>query len=97
MKLKYKLEHDLIAQAAKCREFANGAAQVSVTLTDGRRFDNVLLSDKTYIIGIKGYSDLPFSPGDIAAISQTPQDVRPRERSGWIFFDEWNSTNADGE
>lgn len=43
---------------------------VSVTLNDGRRFDQVVI-DSGYITRVKGYSQVPFDPLNIVQIEVT--------------------------
>jgi hypothetical protein len=42
-----------------------------------------------YIIAIRNYDDLPFSINDIEDIFQTDEDLNPKKRGGWKFWDDW--------
>jgi hypothetical protein len=41
---------------------------VSVVLKDGRRFDQVVVSEGC-VMEVRGYSDIPFAPHEMASIS----------------------------
>jgi hypothetical protein len=73
-------------------EFANGAAQASVRLKDGRIFENVLVSNGSAIIAIRGYDEPPFKSEEIEQIFQAESDKNPQVRNGWTFWDEWRRT-----
>lgn len=89
MEYKYKLTNDLVHKASYFHEFANGAAQATVVLKDGRQFNNVLISNSTAFIAIRGYKDLPFNIQEISDIFQSKEDIYPKETSGWEFWDKW--------
>ena len=89
MKFRYTLPKGLIAKVAYFSEFANGATQVSVRLNDGRFFQKVLISNCSFIIAMRGYKELPFAVSEIEDIYQTEEDVSPKERGGWDFWDDW--------
>jgi len=69
--------------------FANGGAQVSVRLKDGRVFSELLVSDATALAAMRGFKDLPFAVDDIETIFQTADDRNPQVRGGWDFWDDW--------
>jgi hypothetical protein len=83
MKHKYKLSDELIHKASYFHEFANGAAQATVLLKDGSRFNKALISNSTALIAIHGYKDLPFNVQDISDIFQSIEDINPKETGGW--------------
>ena len=60
MKYKYELSENLRNQAATFKEFANGAAQASVSLKNGAEFSGLLISDGRYLVAMRNESDLPF-------------------------------------
>lgn len=80
---------NLQQKASKFDEFANGGAQATIELQDGRVFPEALISNACAIIALRGYTDLPFSTSDISDIYQSEEDKKPKERSGWEFWDEW--------
>jgi hypothetical protein len=51
-------------------ETGMGYTIVSVTLKDGRRFDQVVI-DSGWLAGVRGLPDVPFRESDIAAIKAT--------------------------
>ena len=69
-------------------EYANGAAQVSIQLKDGRVFEKVLISNGQYVIAARGFDDLPFEPSEITRIWQSEDDRNPALRGNWVFWDE---------
>lgn len=89
MRYKLPLPESLKHAVIAFDEFANGAAQANVRLKDGRVFENVLVSNGTAIIAIRGYNAPPFNSEDIEQVFQTEEDKNPKERSGWRFWDEW--------
>jgi len=70
-------------------EFANGATQVSVRLTDERVIPGVLIAGSTNIVAARGVKDLPFSISEIADIFQTDEDKNPKLRGEWDYWDSW--------
>jgi hypothetical protein len=40
---------------------------VSVELTDGRTFDPAVISEG-HVIQVRGFSEVPFAPGDVASV-----------------------------
>jgi hypothetical protein len=89
MNYRCPLSQALRNTAAEFEEFANGAAQATVELKDGRTFEHVLVSNGTAIIAARGYDEPPFKPEDIARLYQTDADKNPTERSAWKFWDKW--------
>jgi hypothetical protein len=51
-------------------ETEKGYTIVSIALTDGRRFNQVLI-DSGYLSRVRGLFDVPFSENDITEIKQT--------------------------
>lgn len=89
MNFKYRLPDPLIKKTSGFEEFANGAAQVTFKLRDGRTYAQGLISNSTWIIALRGHKDLPFVPSDIEEIYQTEDDRHPKERGGWDYWDNW--------
>ena len=77
-------------QAAAFVEFANGGAQATVRLSDGRVFGGVLISNGTAVVAVRGFKAPPFEPGQIATLYQTDEDKNPTERAGWEYWDAWS-------
>jgi len=75
--------------ASTFHEFANGGAQATVELKDGRKFEKVLISNSTAIIAVRGFEEPPFNVEDIARLYQTDADKNPTERGGWRYWDKW--------
>jgi hypothetical protein len=75
--------------AAGLVEFANGGAQATVELKDGRKFENVLVSNSSAIVAVRGHDKPPFKAEDIARLYQTENDKNPKHRTGWKYWDEW--------
>jgi hypothetical protein len=50
------------------KETGIGYYMVSVVLKDGRRFDQVVVSEGC-VIQVRGYSDIPFAPHEMASVS----------------------------
>jgi hypothetical protein len=89
MDYKYTLPTALVNKASKFEEFANGGAQATIVLNDGRIFSKALISNSTAIIAMRGYNALPFEVIEISDIYQTDEDKHPNERGNWEFWDEW--------
>ena len=89
MEYKYTLPPELISKASKFKEFANGGAQVTISLNDGHIFDKALISNSSFIIAMRGYQTLPFETNEISDIYQTDDDKKPKIRGDWEFWDEW--------
>lgn len=89
MKFRYTLPENWVKKIVDFGEFADGATQVSIRTKDGRVFGEVLISNCMYIIAMRNYDDLPFSIDDIEDIFQTSEDIDPKKRGGWKFWDDW--------
>jgi len=89
MEYKYSLPTELISKASQFEEFANGGAQATIALNDGRIFNEALISNSSFIIAMRGYQALPFSLNEISDIYQTDNDKNPKNRGNWEFWDEW--------
>ena len=94
MHYRYPLPESLTAQAASLQEFANGGAQCHVRLKDGTVHANVLVSNSTAIIAMRGESQLPFSVADVAELFQDDEDRSPEQRANWLYFDSWTEHNG---
>lgn len=89
MKFKYTLNKKWVSRIACMEEFANGATQVSIETRDGKVHVGILISNSTWIIAMRGQSDLPFRLKDIVEIYQTDEDKNPTQRGGWEYWDNW--------
>lgn len=58
---------ELAENLKKAKETGIGYQVVSVELTDGRRFEQVLTS-KGCIIEVRGHREIPFGPNDLASV-----------------------------
>ena len=90
MKYKYGLPSAIIKKAENLKEFANGAAQVSVLLNNGETHHQILISDGQYIVAMRNETDLPFDPNNIVDIFQQSEDENPQNKGGWNFWDDWS-------
>ncbi len=89
MKYRYELTSTIMKKAESLKEFANGAAQVSVLLNNGEIHHKLLISDGRYIIAMRNETDLPFDPYNIVDIYQRSEDEKPKNRGGWDYWDDW--------
>jgi len=89
MNYRYKLPQVLIDKASSFCEFANGGAQATIELKNGKVFKEALISNSMAIIAMRGFSMLPFEVEEISDIYQTEEDKNPKERGGWEFWDQW--------
>lgn len=78
-----------VAKIALMNEFANGATQVTVSLKNGVKISEVLISNSQYIVATRGYDELPFNISDIEDIQQTELDIQPLKRGDWKYWDVW--------
>lgn len=53
-------------------ESGMGYQIVTVTLKDGKSFDNVAIIQSALIGEVKGYNEIPFEPEDIVSIEVKP-------------------------
>ena len=83
---KYKLTERLVKKASDFIEFANGGSQATIKLKDGTVVREVLLSNRTYIIAIRGYTTLTFSIEDVADIFQSKEDAENEDRKKWVCW-----------
>jgi len=86
MTFKYKLSDQFIDKISEMEEFANGATQVSVKLKNGKIYNQLLVSNSTWIIAMRGFASLPFSILDIDDVFQTDEDKNPNKRNEWTFW-----------
>ncbi len=86
---KFTLPSEWVDKVSKMEEFANGGTQVSVRLGNGRIFGGILISNSTHPVAMRGYKDLPFSLDDVVEIFQSSEDLDPRQRGNWDFWDDW--------
>lgn len=89
MKYKYSLPEEFYLKVIDMEEFANGATQVRILLQNGEIIKDVLISQCKYIIAIRGCSELPFKTDEIKDIFQHSDDIDPKERGGWNYWDDW--------
>jgi hypothetical protein len=86
---RYRLPAHWTEKLRSFEEFANGGMQVTVRLSDGKIYSQILISNVTAIVAIRNFEDLPFSISEIADMYQTAEDKNPEERGGWKFWDKW--------
>jgi hypothetical protein len=67
MKHLFEIPHRCLDHVNQVRETGIGYHIVSVELKDRRRFDQVVVSEGC-IIQVRGYTDIPFGPQDVAAV-----------------------------
>lgn len=79
----------LKGEAAGFVEFANGAAQATIELKNGCKFEQVLISNGSAVIAARGYDNPPFKTEEIARVYQSESDTNPKQRDGWQFWDKW--------
>jgi hypothetical protein len=91
MEYKHKLPTKFIEKALSFEEFANGGAQATVVLFDGRVFHGVLIANATAIVAIRSFESLPFKVDEISDIYQIDEDINPKNRRGWNYWDDWRS------
>ena len=68
MKRLFPIPHSCLNHVNQARETGIGYHIVSVELKDKRHFDQVVISEGC-IIQVRGYTDIPFGPQDVASIS----------------------------
>lgn len=90
MNYRCPLTESLRNEAAAFVEFANGGAQATVRLDDGRVFPEVLISNGSAVVAVRGCKVPPFEPSQIASLYQTDEDKDPKERAGWEYWDAWD-------
>ena len=91
MNFKHTLPDHLVDKVSNLEQFTNGGTQVTVRLKNGDVFQEVLISNSTWITAMRGYTDLPFGLDDIADIYQMEDDKNPKERGGWHYWDKWEA------
>lgn len=69
---------DLLKQTG---ETGIGYQVISVQLRDGTTFDQVVASEGC-IIEVRGYKEIPFTPGDVTAVSVNHKHWNFRSASG---------------
>jgi hypothetical protein len=68
MKCLFPVPKDYCDYLKREKETGIGYYMVSVVLKDGRRFDQVVVSEGC-IIEVRGYEEIPFAPDDVALVS----------------------------
>jgi hypothetical protein len=58
---------DSVVELKRNAESCIGYQVASVTLKDGRHFDQVVVSDG-FTIQVRGYEDIPFAPDEVAKV-----------------------------
>lgn len=91
MNYKCPLPPSLVPNASRFEEFAQGGAQATVRLTDGRVFESALISNGSAVVAVRGYKHPPFTSHDIAEVFQNAADKNPQNRSGWEYWDDWHT------
>jgi hypothetical protein len=67
MKRLVQIPHEHASILKRHRETGIGYHVVSVTLKNGKHFDQVITSEGC-VIQVRGHRDVPFSPEDVAAV-----------------------------
>ena len=91
MQFRYPLPARLVEQAVSLDEFANGGTQCHVRLRDGTIHRDVLISNSTAIVAMRGHANLPFAVDDIELLFQADDDRSPAKQVEWQFFDVWQN------
>jgi hypothetical protein len=68
MKCIFPIPAGCLDHLRQARETGIGYKVVSVKLKDGRRFEQVVVSE-CCIIEVRGYEEIPFAPDDVAFVS----------------------------
>ena len=89
MKYLCPLPQALRDEATGFVEFANGAAQATIELKNGRKFEQVLVSNGSAVVAARGYDNPPFKTEEIVRVYQSENDKNPEQRDGWQFWDKW--------
>ena len=66
--------------------FKKDASFVTVTLSDGKKINGVLLLYPNYVIAVEGETKLSFSPSNVTEVAQTEEDLVKKSTSDWSFF-----------
>jgi hypothetical protein len=66
----FQFSDDWTKRIRDLEETGMGYVVASVTLKDGRRFDQVVI-DSGWLAGVRGLPDIPFRESDVAAIQAT--------------------------
>lgn len=82
----YELPESMKSICAKLREFRTGGMQVTVELESGTIYTEVLISNCSNVIAVRGYHNIPFDVQAIKRIYQRPEDVTPEKTGDWCFF-----------
>lgn len=91
MNFKHALPASLAEKAANFSEFANGGAQATIKLKSGAVYKEALISASKWIVAMRGYKDLPFLVTEIEDVFQSEEDLNPKRRGGWDFWDDWGA------
>jgi hypothetical protein len=67
MKRLVPIPSQMAEQLRRIGQTGLGYQVVSVTLKNGRQFDQVLTSEG-YVIQVRGHKDVPFTPDDVATV-----------------------------
>ena len=89
---RYEIPTSVIERFEPFAEFKQDAAIVSVELVDGRIVEQVLLVHPNEVWAVHGSERMPFDPGDVIRVFQTPSDLATRTTSEWVFFGSANAT-----
>lgn len=68
MKCLFPVPQECLAYLGQATQTGPGYQIVSVELKDGRRFDQAVVSEGC-IIQVRGYNEIPFSPGEVRSVS----------------------------
>jgi hypothetical protein len=64
----YPVPQACLDHLKRCEDTGFGYQIISVDLSDGRRFDQVVASEGC-IIEVRGYKEIPFAPEEVASVS----------------------------
>ena len=84
---RYLIPQRIFERDGPFSEFKQDGAFVTVELTDGRRFDGILVIYPNQIAAMEGHSKLPFDPAEIVRVVQTPSDLERRSSSDWHYWE----------
>jgi hypothetical protein len=76
MKRLTPIPHDSVVDLKRNTETGIGYQVASVTLNDGRHFDQAVVSEGC-IIQVRGYEDVPFAPDEVSTVRV--------DHKGWNF------------
>ena len=89
---KRRLEESLVRKLkqlpATLKRGRDSGHLVTAVLRDGRKFQNVFIANRTEILGIYGYNDLPFEVREIVALEPVDLSQSPSfSEENWLRLD----------